>query len=163
MPRIRRFNSGVTVIEALVAVAAIAVLLSGFLGGLRLFLQSGLESQRRLQATGLAREGLEAAVRFRDATTWSEDGLGTLAVGAAYYPQLQGSPPDWTLVPGEEQAGMFTRSLELEEVLRDAGDNVVETGGGADPDTLLARSRVSWSIRGSEREVELEMYLTNWK
>ena len=58
--------------------------------------------------------------------------------------------------------GVYERYFTVEEVYRDANDDIVPSGT-QDPDTLAILVRVSWQERGRTHTVEIASYLTNWK
>lgn len=150
------------------------VIVAGIVGG-SLAIILGLAStflvishivQQTSQATALAQEGLEIVRNVRDGTNWSAvDGLGQVSFApSSYHPTQSDNPPKWILVSGSESIDEFTRTIQFEEVRRDTStDDIVQTGGSIDPDTVKATATVLWQERGVNHEVELVAYFTNWK
>ena len=160
MKHIIGYQKGFTVIEIMVVVA---ILLSAFVGifGLLVFsLQISILVRETNQANFLAQDTIEAVRNFRDGTVWDINGLGTLIVDTVYYPEKTiDNPPAWTMIQGEETIDIFSRKVIFENVMRDANDNIVGSGGISDPDTKKVTATVSWK----GKKVEIITYLTNWK
>ncbi|MBI4101712.1 MAG: hypothetical protein HY443_01985 [Candidatus Nealsonbacteria bacterium] len=156
-------KKGVSIIEILVAIVVIVVALTGLLGLASFSLRASGLIEQTTQANSLAQESLEALRNFRDGTYWDTDGLGPLSAGIDYHLQKTGSPLEWQIIQGSEVVGIFTRKIVLNNVLRDASDNIVQSGGVNDPKTKKITATVSWQERGKNHQVELVAYLTAWK
>lgn len=138
-------------------VAIISIAFVNLLGLTVFSLKTTVSAKDRILAQQLSQELLETTRNFRDGTSWSES-LGAVTAGVVYHlEKSSGDPPEWQLSSGEEQVGKFTRKVVFEEVRRDSGDNVAESGT-LDPDTKKVVATVSWN----DKEVELITYLTNW-
>ncbi len=85
----------------------------------------------------LLRETEEAARNVRNAS-W----LG-IAANGTYHPQTSGNV--WTLAPGQEVVGQFTRELVISSVQRDDTGKIVASAGTVDPSTKQVVSTVSWN------------------
>lgn len=166
-----RNNKGISVIEILIAVAIIGIALSSILGVATLSLRQTGDTGLEARATALAKDAMEAVITYRAGVAWNNDdpadeydGLGVVALLASYYPKLsQDVPAKWQLVQGQEQFEGFTRDVVFASAARDASSNIVEQGGTVDPNTKKVTATVSWQDRGVTRQVQLLMYLTNWK
>lgn len=164
-------TKGLSIIEIIIAIFVIVVALGSILNVAVLSLRSSLVARTSLEAQSLAQEALEASRHFRDNVAWGADdaqneydGLGVIAKGVGHHPKLSSdNPPKWKLVQGTETLGAFTRSVTFETGRRDAQGNIVASGGTLDPDTVKVSALVSWSERGTTRQTELVMYLTNWR
>ena len=153
-------KKGISIIEILVVIAIIAIALIGLLGLITFSLRISTLMKETVQANNLAQETIEAVRNFRDGTDWNTNGLGTLNVGADYYPEKSGGdPPKWQIVAGEEIIDGFTRKVIFYQVNRDANDNIVEAGGTPDPNTKKVIAVISWK----DKEIEIVTYLTNWR
>ncbi|MBZ9578287.1 prepilin-type N-terminal cleavage/methylation domain-containing protein [Patescibacteria group bacterium] len=153
-------KKGISVIEILIVIAIIGIALTSLLGVAAFSLKVSVSIKETTQANALAQEIIEAVRNFRDGTTWDSDGLGTLTTSLAYYPQKTAdTPPKWTLIQGEETINGFTRKVIFADVMRDASDNIVGTGGINDPNTKKVTVTVSWK----DKKVEIVTYFTNWK
>lgn len=163
-------NRGFSMIEIVIAIFIIVVALGSILNVAVLSLKSSFDAKAALQAQSYAQEALEAVRNFRDGVAWNADdplneydGLGVAAKGVAYYiSKSSDNPAKWKLVQGQETLGVFTRSIVFAQGLRDAQNNLVASGGTADPDTVRVAATVSWSEQGTARQSQLIMYLTNW-
>ncbi|MFQ6049561.1 MAG: prepilin-type N-terminal cleavage/methylation domain-containing protein [Candidatus Paceibacterales bacterium] len=158
-----RGKKGVSLMEILVAIAIIAFTLTILLGLTSFSLGTATLIKQTNQANNIAQETMEVVRNFRDGTNWGTDGLGALTVGIDYYPQKSGSPAKWQLSAGSETINGFTRTVSIEDVQRDANDNIVVSGGTNDPDTKKVTVTVSWEERGRTHQIELITYLTNWR
>jgi len=162
-------QQGVSIVEALIAIAIITIALVSILGLATLSLSVTSITQQTTQATLFAQDTMEALRNFRDGIDWNNDdasneydGLGVVLTGASYYlEQSTDSPPKWKLILGQEVINGFTKSVVFSDVFRDANDDIV-TAGTPDPDTKKAVVTVSWTERGRSHGVELVTYLTNW-
>lgn len=160
MFQIHSSNKGISVIEILVVIFVLAIAFVSILGLLSFSLKIAGLNKEYTQAVNIAQETIEIVRNVRDGADWEVDGLGNLSTGASYYPgKTGGSPPEWTLLSGEETIGIFTRKVVFEQVFRDENDDIVETGGVLDPDTLKAIATVSWK----SEQVQLITYFTNWQ
>ena len=59
--------------------------------------------------------------------------------------------------------GIYTRSITIDTVRRDAGGAIVQAGGTIDYDSRLATSTVQWTEGSFPRQVTLASYITNWR
>lgn len=158
---------GISIIEILVVIAIIGITLTSILSLATSSLRVSTSIKETTQANSLAQETMEAIRNFREGINWNNDdpqnkydGLGVVSTGIAYHPEKSSDvPPRWMVVQGEEGMGLFTRKVIFENVLRDANDNIVETGGINDPDTKKVVVTVSWK----NKKAEIISYLTNWK
>lgn len=168
---LRNHNKGISIIEILIAVAIIGISFSSILGVATLSLRQTGDTGLEARATALAKETMEVVITYRNGIAWNNDdpadeydGLGVVSLLASYYPKLsQDVPAKWQLVQGQEQVDGFTRDIVFADVSRDANSNIVEQGGTIDPNTKKATATVLWQDRGTTRQVQLLMYLTNWK
>lgn len=155
-------EKGISAIEILVVVFIIGLALSSLLGLTSFSLNAATLTKQMFEADNLAQEAMEQARSFRDLTDWDSEGLGSLLPGSDYHAERSQTPPVWSMALGEESIGMFVRKIVLAEVRRDGSDNIVESGGSVDPDTLKVTATVEWEDKGSHK-VELTTYLTNWR
>lgn len=164
-------NAGISIIELLVGASILTMSLSALLGFLVFAFSTASLVKQQTQAITLAEGALEALKNFRDGTAWNVDdpqnqydGLGKAQTGVVYHMGVSGdTPPRWQLLSGIETAGMFTRSIVLENAQRDVNNNIVTAGGIDDPDTRKVTVTVSWQAKTTPQEVALVSYFTNWK
>ena len=152
-------NRGLGMIEILIVVAIIGLFLFGAFELITLTTITNANQERRAQATQLTQEGIEA-VRALRAASWSAH-IADLTSGANYYAVSSGET--WSIVSGNPGPidGVFTRTITLDAVNRDADDNI-SSSGTPDPDTRLVTSAVTWQEHGQARTVTLKTYLTNF-
>jgi len=160
---IQRRNKGFSVIEILISVSLIVIAFITFLSIISLSLKSTRFAENVNKADFLARELIEAARSFRQGTGWDSNGLGVLDTDTDYYFSLTGSnPPDWVINPGQENIGIFTRSIVFEKVSRDPITKEIQQTynvSNDDPDTRKVIVRVFFD----SKIIELTTYLTNWQ
>jgi len=155
-----RNKKGFSVIEILVAIAIITFGLAGVLSVTTFSLKISSVIKETNQANFLTKEAIEAVRGFRDQTEWPASGLGALTNDTPYHPALDSSsPPQWQILAGEENIGIFSRKVVFSSVQRDGNYNIVEAGGVIDQDTKKATATVSWK----NKQVEIITYFTNWK
>jgi len=127
-------NSGFVLLEALIAVGLL-ILFLGSLGTLFLLNLRGTSLiSNANQADLLARGNLEAL------RTVDFDDLALINPAHLVF-----SGASWTTAAGSETGEVFTKTVRVKEVQRDAGCNVVASGGTADPDSKFIESEVSWT------------------
>lgn len=146
-------------VEILIAVAIIVVALLMLFSMATVIIKEHGGANKTSQAVGLAQEALEATRSFRNGTSWPTNGLGTLTIGAPYHPQLTGVPPQWELAEGEETVGIFKRKIIFSNARRDAGGNIIDSGGVEDANTKKVEAVISWE----GKSINIVAYLTNWK
>ena len=152
-------NKGFSIVEILVALFVITVALSALLGLAAFSLKITNTLKETQQAGNFAQELMEITRNFRDGTSWSTNGLGTLNTGADYHLQQSGSPAVWQFFPGSETESIFSRKIVFNTVSRDSNGNIVGSGGTLDPNTKKATVTVLWK----DKKIELVSYFTNWK
>lgn len=147
---------GIGTIELLTAVAVFAVVTTAGYQIFQLSTRAVQISQDYAEAELLARDLLELTVAMRN-EDWN-----ALSPGTYYFMESGG---DYSFTPGTETVGDFTRSINIEEVHRDASGDILPSGGGGnlDADIYKATATVTWSFGSRNLEVELVQYLTNWR
>ena len=118
-------------------------------------------SSNKVRASFLAEEGLEALRVLRD-TSWSANIAG-LSAGTNYYLSFNTVTSAWSIStsnPGYID-NLFTSTITIENVQRDANDDIVSSGGTNDPDTKKFNVSVSWLERASAMTVAVSTYLTD--
>ena len=159
-----KHNQGFTIIEVVTVILIIGVGIFSLVS-LGSFLYKSIgEAKQYERASLLASEGLEAVRGFRDNSDWNIDGLGTLATGAAYHPEIDaaGTTTDWQLLPGPEIIDGFRRQVILGDVSRDPVSRDIESvydPAHYDGDSRRVLVRVHWK----NNSISLETYLTNWR
>ena len=106
------------------------------------------------QAAFLLEEGAEA-VRINRDNVWSNVSL--LTQGANYYPLFSGGT--WTLSATPNTVDIFTRTVTVANVLRDATTQDISASGSNDPGTKLVTVSVSWNEAGTVTTKTLQFYI----
>lgn len=153
----KSFSKGFGLIEIIVGSAALTISLIAISTYFQRSLQLNQDSVKITQASFLLEEGLEVAKFFRDAS-WQN--ISGLTPGAAYYFEFDGTK--WATTSSNVfVGGVFERELVIDNVSRDANDDIVSSGGTNDPDTKKATISVSWLTRNGTTTKFISTYLTN--
>ncbi|MDE2025408.1 MAG: type II secretion system protein [Patescibacteria group bacterium] len=169
--KIKVTQLGQTLIELLVTIGLAAILMPAFLTGFATTRIARPQLDQRLQAIAYVREAEEAIRIIRD-NGWTSVTNG-VAVGAAsstttYCPQQVPSGTTWELVSltdptkttaCDTPASGFTRSITIVNAQRNASNQIVLSGGTADPSTKAITITVSWTNPISS-SVSQTLYLT---
>lgn len=148
---------GSTLIEIVVVTAILSLVSLSFLGTFTALSSFHEKNLRAIKASLLAEEGLEA-VRLIKSANWND--LTIIPSGSIRYLAL--SPLSWNITTEPEIVdGIFYRSIQVFEVMRDINDDIVSSGGVIDPDTLRFESFVSWRARNATSTVSYEAYMTD--
>lgn len=147
-------KKGILAIEILIAVAIIAVTLTSVLGLATFSLSVSTLMRETTQANNIAQETMEAVRNIRDGD-WNKvtNGNHGLTNAAGF----------WDFDGVENVINGFTRTALIEDVQRDANDDIVESGGIIDADTKKITVIVSWQEKGRTHDVKIITYLTNWQ
>jgi len=124
-------------LELLLAFALAAIILPALLTGFVAAREGKVQQQERLLAVALDREAREAIRQIRD-IKWEN-----IQTNGTYHPVASGSV--WLLSPGTEAINEFSRSIVIDDALRDTNGNIVLTGGVIDPSTKKVTITVSWN------------------
>jgi prepilin-type N-terminal cleavage/methylation domain-containing protein len=155
MSNVFKNNKGFSLVELVVALAVFVIIIGGMatliIGGHL----SDFENEKRLQANAALTEVWEAlrAIRGRG---WDNipDGSYGLAHGGGY----------WEFSGGSDEQNGITRQITISDIRRDAGGNIVESGGGIDADSKNIQIQISWHpSEGREQSFTLNTYLHNYQ
>jgi type II secretory pathway pseudopilin PulG len=147
-------QSGLSLVEILIAMGLMAILLPALLTGFVTSREGKPQKANRLEATALLRE-MEEAVRIAREDSWNG-----IAVTGIYHPEVSGNT--WVLVSGVEViGGKFTRQVDISSVERDPSGAQVVSGGAVDLSTMRIVSTVSWTAPVAS-SVESTMYLSRY-
>lgn len=132
-------NKGFVLVEVILTSALFALVSAGLFGAFYYGLESVKASGQRTRSVSLAEEGLEAVRSIRDA------GFTNLADGSY---GLTNDGTKWTLVPGSDAKGEFTRQIQIQTI---------------DTHTKYITSLVLWNqSRQRPGAFGLVTYLTDW-
>ena len=149
-------ESGFELVEVVLASAVLSLSLLAVIaiGG-----RSIIVSRKALEtytASTLLEEGAEAVRTVRDGGWINISGL---TGGTTYYPVFNTGTNSWTLStsPSDGTVGIYTRSVVMSAVNRNASDDISDTGSD-DPGTKLFTETISWDDEGPRSET-LSFYL----
>lgn len=154
---LKRKDYGFGLIDIIVSVGVITVALLSVSQIAILGTKYVREAHTKEQAIYLAQEGQEV-LRFLRDYGWSAY-IAPLTIGQDYYPVLSGNT--WVLQSSDPGLinGKYTRIVRLENVYRDANDDIVITGT-EDPGSREVTITVWWN--GGAKSYVLTTYLTDF-
>ncbi|MCR4284226.1 MAG: type II secretion system GspH family protein [Parcubacteria group bacterium] len=150
-------DRGFGLVEIVIAVAIISFSVFSLFFIFELSLRAERKTANNIKASFLLEEGIEAAKIMRD-TGWGTS-LGALSSGLDYYLVFDGLNWQVSIIPSLID-GFFERKFIIEDVLRDANDDISEFGT-IDPDTKNVIFYVSWQERGATTTSFVSSYITN--
>lgn len=153
-------NKAFAIIEIIVVTAVITTVFVAILGFFAFESKVAERGRMRLKAVSLAQEAIEAVRNFRDNTTWTSDGVGSITIGASYHPVISGG--SWNIISDSEIINDFTRKIVFDRVYRDVNDDISGLGT-EDSNTRKATVTISWTDRQGSAEESLITYITNWR
>lgn len=157
--RLVSFLKGQGILEVIIAMAIFAIIsvamVTLVLGSTNALIQGGEQTE----AEALAREAIEAVRSVRDGA-WNE----------IEYTQVEviESSGQWEIVDdvgGDGQdIGKFNRTINIEDVCRDALDEIVACPGNyTDPHTKKIATDVTWTTASGKTNMVMQIsYFTNW-
>jgi len=153
---------GFSILEIVVGIAVISMAMFGFMIGARNMLRISNNTGFETQSSFLLEGGIESLRAIRD-EDW------TLLDGVArdtwlYIDNDLALIENWiSPVPAGILPAGFSRRFKAFDVMRDANDDIVESGGVLDTETLRFVVEVSWKNAGSiDITRSAETYLTNF-
>jgi len=111
-----------------------------------------------IKASLLAQEGTEV-LRILKNQSWSS-AIAPLTPGASYYPVFSNNLWSLQITPLAPIDGVFTRWVTIENVFRDA-NNDISSSGTLDPNTKKITVTLSWQVKNQARTIVIPTYLTN--
>ena len=139
-------------------IVAISIIVLSVLAAMTVTQKSIYVSRQALhvsQASFLLEEGAEVTRILRD-NAWSN--ISSLSTGTNYYPTFSGT---WTLSTTPSTVGIFTRTVTIANVNRDATTGDIAVSGVNDPGTKLITVIVSWTESGQTINKTLSFYIMN--
>ncbi len=151
----KKQNAGFLMVEVLVAASIITASVLAAMAVTQKSISVSRQSLHTSQAAFLLEEGAEAVRILRD-NNWTN--ISGLTAGTTYYPLFTGGT--WTLSATANQVGIFTRTVVLSAVNRNATTGDVGSGSN-DAGTRLATVTVSWTEGGTAHSKTLSFYITD--
>mgnify|MGYP001568752370 len=153
----KRAMSGFSLLEAIVGISIFSIFIFSVMLASQLSQRTASESVRNIQTSFLLEEGVDTIKILRN-TSWSAN-IASLVVGTNYYFNYNGTT--WVSSPANVYVdGIFERKFVLENVYRDASDDIASSGT-LDVGTRKATVNVSWLGRSGTTTKNAVFYLTN--
>jgi prepilin-type N-terminal cleavage/methylation domain-containing protein len=152
----RTSQKGFSLIEVVVSASVLSVFIVSIVVVFQTLLVYSSTTIKHTQASFLAEEGLEAVKSMRD-QDWDTH-IASLSSGTTYYLQY-GSV--WTSTQTPQYVDSFLRSFTIENVSRDGGGSIVDSGGTNDPNTKKVTATVEWFYKNATSTRTLSTYITN--
>src|SRR4051812_1131853 len=114
----KRYTAGFMMIEVIIVASIIGIAVISVMTVAQKSIYISRQSLHSLQASSLLEEGAEATRIARD-TAWTN--ISSLTNATSYYPTFSGGT--WTLSTTPSQVGIFTRSVSIASVMRNATTN----------------------------------------
>jgi len=144
-------------VEIVIGVAIISASLFSLAAVAEISLRLTRISRENIKASFLLEEGVEAIKFLRD-SGWSAN-IVSLTTGASYYLNFNGTSWEAASVNSPID-GVFERSFVIEDVYRDASDDIAESGV-LDPDTKKVSVFVLWNTQTGTVAKSISTYITN--
>jgi len=149
----QKLVSGFMTVEVIVATAIIVISVLAAMTVTQKSISVSRQALHTSQASFLLEEGAEVVRILRD-NAWSN--VSSLNVGTNYYPTFSSS---WTLSTTPSTVGIFTRTVVVTNVNRDATTSDIAVSGTNDPGTKLITVTVSWSESGQTISKTLSFFI----
>ncbi len=143
-------------VEIMVAASIIAVAILAVMGVAQKSIRLSTQTVHTAQAGFLLEEGAEAVRIIRD-NDWAN--ISSLSFNANYYAVF--SSGTWNLSTTPNTNGMFTRKINIAQVLRDNTSNDISVTGTADAGTRLVTVTASWLEGATTVTKTLSFYITD--
>lgn len=160
-----KFNQkGFGLIEAVVGIIVALIIILSFTALITRAVTYSSINGKQLRATLYLQEMIEAAKDLEQSPDgWDRLTTTTSPCYATCYLYVSGS--SWDINPATEwvENNIYERWMEIEDVCRDAGNNIVDCIIGADdPNTKKVTAYIDWNDRLGSQRLELEAYLYNF-
>lgn len=150
-------SRGFGLIEAVAGISLVSIFIFSLMLASQLSQKIVGESVKNIQVSFLLEEGADAIKILRD-TGWSSS-IGNLPAGTSYYFSYNGTT--WTSTDSNVYIdGIFERKFKLDNVYRDANDDIASSGT-LDSGTKKATVSVSWLGRTGTTTKSASFYLTD--
>jgi len=163
---IKESSDGQSLIEILIAISIAAIVIGASVYGISFMFSSMTFNEQRQTATSLAEDLMNKVQSIADANWLDIYNLPHKGATSTYYVVASGSL--LAVTGGIESITInnvnYNLYFSIENVNRDASDNIVTSGGINDPSTQKVTVTVEWSASGSNvSRFQISDYLTRWK
>lgn len=149
-------NQGLSMIELLIGSTIISLCFVSLVLSSQLALKVSGESTQNIKAAFLMEEGMEAVRQIKD-FGWAN--IASLTPETSYYLSFEGGK--WVPSSNNIYIGGFERKFTVENVGRDANDDIVASGGVDDPKTKKINVYISWKSLAGTSTKSISAYLTD--
>jgi len=166
MPKMRiPIQKGQALAEVLIAVVIAGIVIGGIVSTIGTSLITSKKTKQVTAATGLAQEDIEA-VKAIASSNWltiycPPAGSCPGNKGSSNHYKIVLSDGSWQIQSGEATSTIdelvYTHYFYLDNVNRDEGGDIVESGGTEDPSTQKVTTMITWS---GETNFTMSEYLT---
>ncbi len=156
MRKFLKTKTGFALVDVIVAASIISVSLFAFVSVAQKSVELSKKSLYSTEAGFLLEEGAEAVKMIRDGAWTNITGLST---SSTYYLSWSGSA--WSLTTTSSTIGVFTRTITVANVNRDANDDITTSGGTLDSGTKKITVTVSYPYGASTTTRTLPFYISN--
>lgn len=156
MRKFLKIKTGFALVEVIVAASIISVSLFSFVSVAQKSVELSKKALYSTEAGFLLEEGAEAVKMIRDGA-WTN--ITSLSTSSTYYLSWSGSA--WSLATTASNIGVFTRTVTIANVSRDANDDITTSGGTNDTGTKKITITVSYPYGASTTSKTLSFYISN--
>ncbi len=154
LQKIKKYNTGETLAEVILSIAIFAIAATAVILLITSSFHGSLVGGSSTQATALARESFEA-VRSVGKNSYNQLSSGVYG--------LTHASGTWAFVDTPDSNGIFTRSVTVSDVYRDASGNIsTSTFGTKDINTRKITATLSWPGFIGTKRLSFVNYFTNW-
>jgi Tfp pilus assembly protein PilV len=152
-----KFNSGVSIIEVVIAAAIIGISFVGIISAFSIYISVSAKNAREAEAAMLLEETNEVLQIFRD-ESWNTY-ISPLNPGTRYYLYWDGVGYSATTTKIVNSNGL-ERTFTLSRIYRDGSDDIV-SGGSEDENSRKASILVSWVYTNSTSTLSAQTLIHN--
>lgn len=134
MKTFRKNENGIGLIEVIIGASIISVGIIALIQGYNIYLNYALANSGNVQAAYLMEEGMEGVTFIRD-KGWTAN-IFPLSTTTTYYLAFDNSASTWKATTTVQYVdGTFLRTINVNDVARDASAYIVTSGGTYDSNT----------------------------
>jgi prepilin-type N-terminal cleavage/methylation domain-containing protein len=154
-------KKGFSMIEVVIAIGIAVMFFLAIYEFILFSNKATLSGLRRVEATHLAQEAVEAVRTVRNNTGW-DAGISPLISGDTYSLSLSGGSWVITDVPSPLINDVFARTITFYDVMRDPVTSDISETGDIDERTRKIVVTISWNEKGTVYNEYLETYITDF-
>ena len=157
-------QKGFGLIEAVVGIIVALIIILSFTALITRAVTYSSINGKQLKATLYLQEMVEVAKDLEQSPDgWDRLTTTTSPCYATCYPYISGSSWDINSATEWVENNIYERWMEIEDVCRDAGNNIVDCIIGVDdPNTKKVTAYIDWNDQLGPQHLKLEAYLYNF-